>query len=82
MTFEISNSIETDETFMRKALEFAQKAADAGEVPIGAVAVLNGEIIGGSGNRVEENKTAIAHAEILAMEEAAKFIGDWRMINF
>lgn len=79
MTFEISNSIETDETFMRKALEFAQKAADAGEVPIGAVAVLNGEIIGGSGNRVEENKTAIAHAEILAMEEAAKFIGDWRM---
>ena len=81
MNSEISNSIETDEFFMRKALEFAQRAADAGEVPIGAIAVLNGEIIGGSGNWVEEKKSAIAHAEILAMEEAAKFIGDWRLDN-
>lgn len=79
MTPEISNSAETDISFMRKALELAQKAADAGEVPIGAIAVLNGTIIGSSGNRVEEKKSAIAHAEILAMEEAAKHIGDWRL---
>lgn len=79
MTPEISNSAETDISFMRKALELAQKAADAGEVPIGAIAVLNGTIIGSSGNRVEEKKSAIAHAEILAMEEAAKRIGDWRL---
>ena len=81
MTPEISNSEETDILFMRKALELAQKAADAGEVPIGAIAVLNGTIIGSSGNRVEEKKSAIAHAEILAMEEAAKYIGDWRLDN-
>ena len=64
---------------MRKALEFAQRAADAGEVPVGAVAVLNGKIIGGNGNRVEEQKKAFAHAEMLAMEEAAETIGDWRL---
>ena len=81
MTPEISISAETDEAFMRKALELAQKAADAGEVPIGAIAVLNGTVIGSSGNRVEEKKSAIAHAEILAMEEAAKYIGDWRLDN-
>ena len=81
MTPEISNSAETDISYMRKALELAQKAADAGEVPIGAVAVLNGMIIGSSGNRVEEKKSAIAHAEILAIEEAAKYIGDWRLDN-
>ena len=53
---EFSISAETDEAFMRKALELAQKAADAGEVPIGAIAVLNGTVIGSSGNRVEEKK--------------------------
>ena len=79
MTPEISNSAEIDEAFMREALELARQAADAGEVPIGAIAVLNGTIIGSSGNRVEEKKSAIAHAEILAMEEAAKRIGDWRL---
>ena len=81
MTPEISNSAEIDEAFMREALELARQAADAGEVPIGAVAVLNGAIIGRSRNRVEEMKSAIAHAEILAMEEAAKHIGDWRLDN-
>ena len=64
---------------MRQALAFAAKAAAAGEVPIGAVAVLNGTVIGGSGNLVEQAKSAFAHAEMLAMEEAARFIGDWRL---
>ena len=79
MISEISNSRETDEMFMRKALEYARRSADAEEVPIGAIAVMDGEIIGGSGNWVEQKKSAIAHAEILAMEEAAKYIGDWRL---
>ena len=78
MTPEISNSAETDISFMRKALELAQKAADAGEVPIGAIAVLNGTIIGSSGNRVEEKKSAIAHAEILAIRKACKKLNAWR----
>lgn len=69
----------TDEFFMRKALEFAQRAAEAGEVPIGAVAVLNGKIIGGNGNQVELKKNAFAHAEMLAMTEASETIGDWRL---
>ena len=70
---------ETDEFFMRKALEYAVKAAEAGEVPIGAVAVLDGRIIGGAGNCVEQKKSALAHAEILTMEAAAETIGDWRL---
>ena len=79
MNSEISNMEEIDELFMRKALEFARSSAEAEEVPIGAVAVMNGKIIGGSGNWVERKKSAQAHAEMLAMAEAAKAIGDWRL---
>ena len=77
-----SNIAENDEFFMRKALEFAVKAAEEGEVPIGAIAVLDGKIISGAGNRVEQKKTVLAHAEILAMEAAAAAIGDWRLEGF
>lgn len=74
-----SFSNDPDEQFMRKALELAVSSAEAGEVPIGAVAVLNGRIIGCGRNRVEEQKSALAHAEMLALAEAAVEIGDWRM---
>lgn len=79
MSSECSNIQEIDEQFMRKALEIAHQSADAGEVPIGAVAVLDGRIIGKSGNWVETKKSALAHAEMLAMDEAAETIGDWRL---
>ena len=79
MNPEFSNTEKTDEQFMREALKIAGFAADAGEVPIGAIAVLDGKIIGKSGNLVEQKKSAFAHAEMLAMEEAAKMIGDWRL---
>ena len=65
--------------YMEIALEEAKKAYSKGEVPIGAVIVKNGEIIARSHNLKETLKSAIAHAEILAIEEASKRIGDWRL---
>ena len=65
--------------YMEIALEEAKKAYSKGEVPIGAVIVKNGEIIARSHNLKETLKSAIAHAEILAIEEASKKINDWRL---
>ena len=65
--------------YMEIALEEAKKAYSKGEVPIGAVIVKDGEIIARSHNLKETLKSAIAHAEILAIEEASKRIGDWRL---
>ena len=66
---------------MREALRLAQKACDAGEVPVGAVVVLAGRIIGRAHNRVELLKDATAHAEMLALTQAEASVGDWRLID-
>ena len=68
-----------DEYYMRRALDQAQSAAEAGEVPIGAVAVCDGMIIARAHNSVEILKDATAHAEILVLSIAAESRGDWRM---
>lgn len=68
-----------DEYFMRQALRQAEKAAELGEVPVGAVAVLDNVIIARSGNMVEQLKDATAHAEMLVITQAANYIGDWRL---
>lgn len=68
-----------DEYFMRQALRQAEKAAELGEVPVGAVAVLDNVIIARSGNMVEQLKDATAHAEMLVITQAANHIGDWRL---
>src|SRR5947207_10975703 len=68
-----------DEYFMREALRQAQKACDAGEVPVGAVVVLAGKIIGRAHNQVELLKDATAHAEMLALTQAEAAVGDWRL---
>jgi tRNA(adenine34) deaminase len=65
--------------WMDKALEYAKAAAANGEVPIGAVVVLNGEAIGCGQNRMEELHSATAHAEILAINEAGHAIKNWRL---
>jgi tRNA(adenine34) deaminase len=65
--------------YMRQALAEAEKAYALGEVPIGAVVVLDGEIIGRGHNLREVLKDSTAHAEILALREAAGKIGDWRL---
>ena len=68
-----------DELFMRAALRQAEIAGAADEVPIGAVAVKDGPIIARGWNQVERRKDATAHAELIAMTEAAAVLGDWRL---
>ena len=65
--------------YMDEALELAQRAFDAGEVPVGAVVVKDGEIVGRGYNLRETNSSAISHAEVLAIEEACKAVGSWRL---
>jgi len=67
------------ERWMREALEEARAAAAAGEIPVGAVVVWQGGIIGRGRNRREELKDPTAHAEILALREAAATRGSWRL---
>lgn len=66
---------------MASALREAEKAALKGEVPIGAIIVHEGKIIARAHNQVESLRDATAHAEILAITQAAATIGDWRLIN-
>ena len=68
-----------DEYYMKEALKAAQDAYDAGEVPIGSVIVHNGEIIGRGFNRRNTEGNPLCHAEIIAINEAAHFMGDWRI---
>ncbi len=64
---------------MDLALDEAQKAYDLGEVPVGAVIIKDGKVIAKAYNMKENMKLSTAHAEILAIEEASKAIGDWRL---
>ncbi|MBC1512332.1 tRNA adenosine(34) deaminase TadA [Listeria booriae] len=67
------------EQYMREALQEAEKARKKGEVPIGAVVVLNGEIIGRAHNLRETTNNAITHAEILAIQDACHNQNAWRL---
>jgi len=66
---------------MRLALAEAEKALDHGDVPIGALAVREGEIIGRGHNARERDQDPTAHAEIIAIREAAHVVGHWRLEN-
>jgi tRNA(adenine34) deaminase len=68
-----------DEYYMRLAIEEAKKAEKIGEVPIGAVIVKDGEVIARAHNLRETQQRSIAHAEVLAIDEACKAIGSWRL---
>ena len=68
-----------DLQFMDAALELAKEAAQAGEVPVGCVIVKDGQIVGRGRNRREQDKTALAHAEIEAIADACKNLGGWRL---
>jgi tRNA(adenine34) deaminase len=70
-----------DDFYMRLALDEANKAAACGEVPVGAVIVCETEIVGRGYNRREELRTALAHAEILALEQASSHLGRWRLAD-
>ena len=73
----ITNQKDTD--FMKQAIELAQRAFNEGEVPVGALIVKNGEIIGEGYNLREQKGSATAHAEILAIEQACRTLGTWRL---
>ena len=77
----MENTIElqSDITFMTEALKQARKAFAKEEVPVGAVVVREGRIIGRAYNQVELLKDATAHAEMLAITQAEGAVGDWRL---
>ncbi|MEM1060489.1 MAG: tRNA adenosine(34) deaminase TadA [Verrucomicrobiota bacterium] len=70
---------EADAAWMREALALAREAFAAGEVPVGAVVVRAGEVLARERNRCEAHKDATAHAELLALQEAQRALGDWRL---
>jgi len=69
------------EEYMRQALQLAMEAAAEGEVPVGAVIVRYGEVIGRGRNRRELSKNALAHAEIEAINDACNRLGGWRLFD-
>jgi tRNA(adenine34) deaminase len=71
--------LQTDAYFMSEALRLAAKAFAKEEVPVGAVVVRDGKIIGRAYNQVELLKDATAHAEMLAITQAEAAVGDWRL---
>ena len=69
----------TDREAMEVALELARAAAEAGEVPVGAVCLLDGAIVGRGRNARESAHDPTAHAELLAIQDAARALGRWRL---
>ena len=76
-----SHSVMSDSDFMQIALELAQQAAAAGEVPVGAIVVKDGEIIGRGSNAPITRHDPTAHAEIQAMRDAAQTLGNYRLVG-
>ena len=70
-----------DEYFMRLALREAARALDHDDVPIGALVVRDGEVIGSGHNEREVRADPTAHAEMIALREAARAIGSWRVLD-
>lgn len=73
--------LQSDAHFMSEALRQATRAFEADEVPVGAVIVREGRIIGRAFNQVELLKDATAHAEMLALTQAQEAVGDWRLTD-
>ena len=67
--------------WMRLALEQAQIAAELGEVPVGAVAIWQDQVIGRGYNRKEDSLDPTAHAEMIALRQAADYLQNWRLID-
>jgi tRNA(adenine34) deaminase len=69
----------SDERWMRLALDDAHSAATAGDVPVGALVIRGEEIVSRTSNRTVRDKDPTGHAELLAIREAARKVGDWRL---
>jgi tRNA(adenine34) deaminase len=76
-----SNSVMTDYDFMQIPLELAVQAGEAAEVPLGAIVVKDGEIIGRGSNAPITTHDPTAHAEIRAMRDAAQHLGNYRLVG-
>ena len=70
-----------EEKYMAMALELAHEAAAAGEVPVGCVIIHEGHVVGRGRNRREEDQNALLHAEVIAIQEACKTLGSWRLTD-
>jgi tRNA(adenine34) deaminase len=70
---------DADEAFVRQALALAAGAAAAGDVPVGALVVRDGEVIGEGANRTVRDQDPSAHAEMLAIRAASRALGSWRL---
>ena len=73
------NMCKSAESFMREALAEAEKAGALGEVPVGAVIVQDGQVIARGHNRTETDRDPTAHAEMIAIRQAAETLGGWRL---
>ena len=76
-----NDEFRTDEVWMEEALRAAQRALDSGEVPVGAVVIHQGEIVGRGFNRNILDSDPTAHAEVVALREAGAAIGNHRLSN-
>ncbi len=77
---ELSRDINDEDIFfMREAIRLAKQAREEDEVPVGAVVVKDGKIIAKASNKRESYKCATSHAEVLAIEEACRALGGWRL---
>lgn len=75
------DKIESDQDWMKEALALAEQAGAQDEVPVGAVVIHQGRVIGRGLNQRERLQSPTAHAEVLAIEEAAKILGSWRLVG-
>ncbi len=75
--------MQSDEIYMRRCIELAGLAAANGDVPVGAVVVRksDGEIVGEGFNRRELDRSSLSHAELIAIDEASKRLGGWRLVD-
>ena len=70
------------EGYMRQCLTLAERAAELGEIPVGAIVVKDGQVIGQGYNRRETDRDATAHAEMLAIREACAKLNSWRLTGY
>lgn len=81
MSDEIPNLLQPEEAWMRRALDQARRAFDADEVPVGAVVVHDGRVIAEGFNQREMLNDPTAHAEMIAITQAAEALGSWRLLD-
>lgn len=79
--FRVNENKDSDLKFMRAAIEEARAASERGEVPVGAVVVVDGHIVARAGNRTISDCDPTAHAEIVALRQAAAAVGNYRLLG-